>query len=152
MSGVNRYSFDSLQPLTPLFWCQIHGLDKLNPKEQAGLKGELSDPEPPAHIEELDPSDASFTKAKALLEVEPPEAITLSLLPYQKEGFGWMVEREADPTCRGGILADEMGMGKVSASRFLMPFFLKCNRPPCCGREGRSTSWISSDACKNLII
>ena len=29
------------------------------------------------------------------------------------EGLGWMLEREADKLTRGGILADEMGMGKT---------------------------------------
>lgn len=41
----------------------------------------------------------------------PPELLAL-LLPYQKEGLSWMVKQEAS-SMAGGILADEMGMGKT---------------------------------------
>eukprot|EP00605_Chrysophyceae_sp_TOSAG23-4_P001643 GSChrysophyteH1.ASY1.ANO1.1804.1 assembled CDS len=36
----------------------------------------------------------------------------MPLLPYQKEGLAWMINQEDGPV-RGGILADEMGMGKT---------------------------------------
>ncbi|CAE7538697.1 RAD16 [Symbiodinium natans] len=61
-----------------------------------------------------------------------PKALTRSMLAFQAEGLGWMLEREADEATRGGILADdsrcnfckwqgayttsraeEMGMGKT---------------------------------------
>ncbi len=42
--------------------------------------------------------------------VEPHEDLLMPLLPYQKEGLGWMIHQERTPT-HGGILADEMGMG-----------------------------------------
>lgn len=43
----------------------------------------------------------------------PTMRAEIDLLPFQAEGLSWMVEREADETTRGGILADEMGMGKT---------------------------------------
>jgi DNA repair protein RAD16 len=42
--------------------------------------------------------------------VEPPEDLLVSLLPFQKEGLGWMLHQEYI-SVHGGILADEMGMG-----------------------------------------
>lgn len=56
----------------------------------------------------IDPSDPAFTKAGPLPEVEPPDMISLTLLPYQKEGHGWMLKQEQDPEFRGGVLADEV--------------------------------------------
>jgi SNF2 family DNA or RNA helicase len=42
---------------------------------------------------------------------EPSPDLLMPLLPYQKEGLGWMSSQEhAD--VHGGILADEMGMGE----------------------------------------
>ena len=50
---------------------------------------------------------------RELPQHEAPEALKVPLLAFQKEGLGWMLEREADERTRGGILADEMGMGKT---------------------------------------
>jgi DNA repair protein RAD16 len=44
--------------------------------------------------------------------VEPCSEVLLPLLPYQKEGLGWMINQEQGEF-HGGILADEMGMGKT---------------------------------------
>jgi DNA repair protein RAD16 len=44
--------------------------------------------------------------------VPQPSLLLADLLPYQKEGLGWLLNQEA--SCyRGGVLADEMGMGKT---------------------------------------
>ena len=44
--------------------------------------------------------------------LEAPKELLMPLLPYQKEGLGWMVHQETS-NMAGGILADEMGMGKT---------------------------------------
>lgn len=44
--------------------------------------------------------------------IEQPEGLTLQLLPFQKEGLHWLIEQEKTRYA-GGILADEMGMGKT---------------------------------------
>ena len=46
-----------------------------------------------------------------------PSGLIATLLPFQLEGYNWMVNQEVSttmlPPIRGGILADEMGMGKT---------------------------------------
>lgn len=44
--------------------------------------------------------------------MEPPKQLLLPLLPYQKGFLGWAVNQEKGDI-KGGILADEMGMGKT---------------------------------------
>lgn len=46
------------------------------------------------------------------VELPEPEGMTISLLPFQKEGLNWLLKQEASKY-NGGILADEMGMGKT---------------------------------------
>ncbi|WMV38997.1 hypothetical protein MTR67_032382 [Solanum verrucosum] len=43
---------------------------------------------------------------------EPPSDLILPLLRYQKEWLAWSIKQE-ESTFKGGILADEMGMGKT---------------------------------------
>jgi SNF2 family DNA or RNA helicase len=49
---------------------------------------------------------------ETLATVEPSPNITLPLLKFQKEWLAWGLKQEASEV-RGGILADEMGMGKT---------------------------------------
>lgn len=44
--------------------------------------------------------------------MEPPSELLMELLPFQKEFLGWAVGQEKG-AIKGGILADEMGMGKT---------------------------------------
>ncbi|KAL7314017.1 DNA repair protein rad16 [Mucor circinelloides] len=48
-----------------------------------------------------------------VIPIEQPAALKLPLLPFQKYGVGWMLQQERLDTFKGGILADEMGMGKT---------------------------------------
>lgn len=45
-------------------------------------------------------------------EAEQPTNITMPLLPFQREGLYWLQAQERS-VWRGGLLADEMGMGKT---------------------------------------
>lgn len=45
--------------------------------------------------------------------VEQPPGLNTQLLPFQKEGLGWLIRQERESVYKGGILADEMGMGKT---------------------------------------
>ncbi|KAJ1911751.1 DNA repair protein rad16 [Tieghemiomyces parasiticus] len=44
---------------------------------------------------------------------DQPATLKLKLLPFQRESLSWMLRQEASGLARGGILADEMGMGKT---------------------------------------
>lgn len=52
-------------------------------------------------------------RPRITVEEDPqPPGLSLSLLPFQKEGLHWLrLQEQSD--FRGGILADEMGMGKT---------------------------------------
>lgn len=47
--------------------------------------------------------------------MQQSEYIVGVLMPHQTQGLHWMFTRETDPLnkCKGGILADDMGLGKV---------------------------------------
>ena len=51
-------------------------------------------------------------KSKPAPRAEQPSNISMSLLPFQLEGLYWMQQQERSEW-RGGLLADEMGMGKT---------------------------------------
>lgn len=53
---------------------------------------------------------SSFTYENELRTIEVPDMET-QLLPFQKEGVGWMAQREMNHV--GGIMADHLGMGKT---------------------------------------
>ncbi|KAJ1863039.1 DNA repair protein rad16 [Coemansia sp. RSA 989] len=55
---------------------------------------------------------SSLPPPRAPKRIAQPAALKIPLLPFQQEGVQWMVEQEATQF-RGGILADEMGMGKT---------------------------------------
>lgn len=44
--------------------------------------------------------------------MEPGPELLMPLLPFQKEFLAWAIKQEQSPI-RGGVLADEMGMGKT---------------------------------------
>ena len=47
------------------------------------------------------------------VKVPQPEGLSLQLLPFQLEGLDWLLKQEQQARFGGGILADEMGMGKT---------------------------------------
>ena len=62
--------------------------------------------------EELEPDELVQKKFEGEMR-PPPKSLVANLLPFQEEGVSWMYNQEKHVEVRGGILADEMGMGKT---------------------------------------
>ena len=91
---------------------ELHGVDALTDEQADEVLDQLTS-DKGVELEEVDPNDPAFTKREdPVPELPAPAALTRPLLQFQKEGLGWMVANEAGAV-RGGILADEMGMGKT---------------------------------------
>ena len=91
----------------------VWGIANLKPSDQKLLQDEINKTGLPAHIKTIDPNDPDFLKKRQVPDgIVQPGAINLRMLKYQIEGFGWMVSSELSDA-RGGVLADEMGMGKT---------------------------------------
>ncbi|RYG64181.1 hypothetical protein EON64_14500 [archaeon] len=71
--------------------------------------------------------------------LEPHADLLMPLLPYQKEGLGWCVAQERSDV-HGGILADEMGMGKTIQAIALM-----LHNRPARGDAELEEVWAASD-------
>lgn len=89
----------------------VFGLKSCSTPEKELIIKELTSTEIPEHLKPLDPDD--LVKREKLEEVAPPHELLRPLLSYQKEGLGWMINQEINTPYKGGILADEMGMGKT---------------------------------------
>ena len=70
---------------------------------------------------------------------EPPNTLLMPLLPYQKEGLGWMYNQE-QISVHGGILADEMGMGKT-----IQAIALILDNRPDAKDKAQQAEWDASD-------
>lgn len=62
-------------------------------------------------------------------QAEQPEGLAVQLLPFQREGLHWLVAQE-QTRYGGGILADEMGMGKTVQT---IALFMSDDRATRCG-------------------
>ncbi|KAG5476943.1 hypothetical protein LSCM1_05276 [Leishmania martiniquensis] len=89
----------------------MHGFSALKAEEQEHVVSEVHSSEMPEHLKPLDPDD--LVHRGKMEQMAPPPTLLRHLLPYQKEGLGWMVRQETESPIKGGILADEMGMGKT---------------------------------------
>ncbi|KAL3657892.1 hypothetical protein V7S43_017092 [Phytophthora oleae] len=91
----------------------IEGLSKLQTVDQKRVREYLEKNDAKGVIDERLPlSDDHFNKKGRMPEKDPSKHLTATLLPYQREALAWMVEQEEN-SYKGGILADEMGMGKT---------------------------------------
>lgn len=63
------------------------------------------------HLKEVFPYLQSLPGITPEKTIHPP-GMTIKLLPFQLEGLNWLTKQE-DGEFNGGILADEMGMGKT---------------------------------------
>lgn len=63
-------------------------------------------------LKEVFPKLQESLENKTHGKAEQPAGMTVKLLPFQLEGLQWLIDQE-ESEWRGGILADEMGMGKT---------------------------------------
>eukprot|EP00850_Spirogloea_muscicola_P001122 SM000004S14992 [mRNA] locus=s4:637588:643739:- [translate_table: standard] len=75
----------------------------------------------------VDP-DALVQRKEPLPKREPPPELLMPLLPFQKEWLAWSLRQEDTPV-KGGILADEMGMGKTIQAISLIAAGRHVSRP-----------------------
>jgi len=63
--------------------------------------------------EDVDLSSYDPNQVKNQIVAAPqPDSVSVPMLPFQLEGLAWMIQQE-NGEYKGGILADEMGMGKT---------------------------------------
>ncbi|KAL2613152.1 hypothetical protein R1flu_024844 [Riccia fluitans] len=72
-------------------------------------------------------------------QMNPPPELCMPLLPFQREWLAWSLEQE-NSEIRGGILADEMGMGKTIQAISLIVSDRHLNGPMDSARANRVTS------------
>jgi DNA repair protein RAD16 len=82
----------------------VLGYKGLKPSDQALVK-KLNDPRV---VEEID----TTVVPRVFPPRAPPDTVVAKMLPFQQEGLHWLVEQEQSEL-KGGVLADEMGMGKT---------------------------------------
>lgn len=91
----------------------ISGFDGLTKKERKMVLKEIKSTKKSEMLTPIAADDPKFWKStEPRKKREAPPTFVGKLLPFQEEGLNWMMERE-DSKHGGGILADEMGMGKT---------------------------------------
>ncbi|XP_076882624.1 helicase-like transcription factor CHR28 [Bidens hawaiensis] len=100
--------------------------------------GGVSDPyRPSAVVDEQAVVDERHVYREALQHVNQPlnEAdlpdglLSVSLLRHQKIALSWMIQKESSPTCAGGILADDQGLGKTISMMALIQHHRVSSKP-----------------------
>ena len=72
-------------------------------------------------VDGLQKGDPSSSTGDGALAFTPPRLLLVPLLRFQAEFVVWAQGQEQNETVRGGVLADEMGMGKVCVISFVPP-------------------------------
>ncbi|CRH02926.1 DNA repair protein rhp16, putative [Plasmodium relictum] len=126
-STENNYNKYELYIYNNLKWeIFFGGFEELNDEEVQMLKDtarpyELKNVNVKNSIEALINEEKEYLDSNNYMKLENriienklkiPKELKFNLLEYQKEGISWMIHQE-NSNIRGGILADEMGMGKT---------------------------------------
>lgn len=93
---------------------QVGGWRKLDEDERNQLQARIDQSLQEMEQEQVELQPDELVQASFVGPLRsPPPGLTANLLPFQVEGTSWMYHQEELETIRGGILADEMGMGKT---------------------------------------
>jgi len=92
---------------------KLVGYDALTGEEKAEVATEVLKKATPVEEDLSEAVMPAVPAARVLPRHDKPSALKVPMLPFQAEGLSWMLERENDRTTKGGVLADEMGMGKT---------------------------------------
>jgi len=92
----------------------VGNYDSLTPEDYVKLaeQVDVSEEKNKEEEEELSPDELVQKNFEGEIRSEP-RGLTATLLPFQTEGFSWMRHQEVMTDIHGGVLADEMGMGKT---------------------------------------
>ena len=85
---------------------EVQGYSDLTSEQQDEVDVQVAESASKDHVDTIDPDE--LIRKDWDTPLDPPDTLLMPLLPYQKEGLGWMVNQE-ESSLRGGILADEMG-------------------------------------------
>ena len=93
---------------------EVIGFDALEAKHKEKAERLIQDLTKPPKQQVANPPfpESQLGARRALVPAAAPKDLCGSLLPFQAEGLSWMLQQEESESC-GGILADEMGMGKT---------------------------------------
>nr|CCD16616.1 unnamed protein product [Trypanosoma congolense IL3000] len=134
----------------------INGLSELTLDQQSEVISEVTSDVAPKHLLPLDPDD--IIKRGFLAEVEPTAELLKPLFRYQKEGIGWMISQEGSEV-KGGILADEMGMGKtiqmiglLLAHRLVGPTLVVCPVSSMLQWESEIEEHVAAGALSVIVV
>lgn len=118
----------------------ITGITSLKSKDQVLVSEYMAKNTAEGIVDErIEIMEDHYTKKMRMPEKDPSPFLTAELLPYQREALAWMVGQE-ESKYKGGILADEMGMGKTLQAISLILENVRVADPP--ATKGKKSSIV----------
>ncbi|DAZ93932.1 TPA: hypothetical protein N0F65_012878 [Lagenidium giganteum] len=91
----------------------IRGFNQLQAKDKEFVLAEMrKNTDAGKSDERIELAEDQYNRKTRMPQKDPSKHLTVPLLPYQREALAWMTAQEKSDY-KGGILADEMGMGKT---------------------------------------
>ena len=118
----------------------IDGSAELSAEHRTALQTRLEESRSEVDEEAVPVDPDAIVRTEWSTEANPPPELLMPLLPYQREGLAWLLHQERESAMAGGILADEMGMGKTIQAIALL---LAHRRNP--ADEKLASAWAAAD-------
>ena len=123
----------------------IDGAAELSAEHRAALLARIEESRDEVDEEAVPVDPDAIVRSEWRAEAEPPKELLLPLLPYQREGLAWLLHQERESEMLGGILADEMGMGKtIQAIALLLANRRNTNDP------AQTAAWDRADMTQGV--